>query len=81
MTTLDEAVQENRVLREMLWLRHDVEHCAGLYGDDGEMQCAACGIDFKRLPAEDISAIFIKQGYEKLARFTALNDVLSKEKL
>lgn len=34
-----------RALRRLLWLRHG---CDGLYGDDGEMQCARCGIDFRR---------------------------------
>jgi len=33
-------------LRKMLWLRHGVD-CV-LYGDDGEMQCNSCMIDFKR---------------------------------
>lgn len=31
--------------RQALWLRHG--HTA-LYGDDGEMQCAECHLDFKR---------------------------------
>jgi hypothetical protein len=33
--------------RESLWLGHG---CDALYGDDGEMQCPRCGIDFKRTP-------------------------------
>ncbi|KKM03545.1 hypothetical protein LCGC14_1773410 [marine sediment metagenome] len=32
-------------IRQTLWLSHG---CLGLYGDDGEMQCGACLIDFKR---------------------------------
>ena len=32
-------------IRQTLWLGHG---CQGLYGDDGEMQCGACCIDFKR---------------------------------
>jgi len=32
-------------LRELLWLRHGCEG-ATLYGDDGNMQCPKCGIDF-----------------------------------
>lgn len=36
---------ESEQLRELLWLRHG---CTGLYGDDGEMQCSTCRIDFKR---------------------------------
>ena len=37
--------QENKELRKLLWLRHG---CTSLYGDDGEMQCNSCMIDFKR---------------------------------
>jgi len=38
---------ENRILRRHLWINHGCEaHC--LYGDDGEMQCGSCLIDFKR---------------------------------
>lgn len=37
--------EENKELRKLLWLRHG---CMGLYGDDGEMQCSKCMIDFKR---------------------------------
>jgi hypothetical protein len=34
-------------LRELLWLHHGCPvHI--LYGDDGEMQCGNCMIDFKR---------------------------------
>lgn len=32
-------------IREYLWLTHG--HM-GLYGDDGEMQCSECGLDYKR---------------------------------
>ena len=42
---------ENDKLRELLWLRHG---CGGLYGDDGEMQCGRCILDFKRDPVEVI---------------------------
>jgi len=40
-------------LRELLWLRHGCP-IAALYGDDGEMQCSKCGIDFKRMSVEQI---------------------------
>jgi hypothetical protein len=39
--------------RRALWLRHG--HMA-LYGDDGEMQCGKCVIDFKRTSLEVIEA-------------------------
>ncbi len=47
---------ENIILRRMLWLNHG--H-SGQYGDDGEMQCAECLLeygfwDWKRTPAKEI---------------------------
>lgn len=33
------------ILRKLLWLNHGHDN---LYGDDGEMQCAECCLDFKR---------------------------------
>lgn len=60
------ATQENALLRKLLWLRHDADHAAGLYGDDGEMQCGQCLIDFKRLPAEDIDRAWQDAGKQKL---------------
>ena len=64
------------LLRRLLWLRHDAEHFAALYGDDGEMQCSACGIDFKRRTAEEISERFRQIGAERLAAARARQDVL-----
>jgi len=48
--------EEIRALRKLLWLNHG--H-TGQYGDDGEMQCAAClreyGFwDWKRTPVDEI---------------------------
>ena len=42
-------------LRRLLWLHHG---CTGLYGDDGEMQCNACMIDFKRDTIDKITHRF-----------------------
>lgn len=39
--------KENKILRYLLWIRHKTDRCT-LYGDDGEMQCNSCHIDFKR---------------------------------
>lgn len=47
--------QDELILRELLWLNHGHQ---GLYGDDGEMQCSDCGIDFKRLLAAEIRDAF-----------------------
>lgn len=58
--------QQTTLLRELLFLRHG---CSGpaLYGDDGERQCSACGIDFKRDSAEAISDRWSQIGLAKLA--------------
>lgn len=42
---------DDAALRKELWLLHPSMHAGNslvLYGDDGEMQCGACLIDFKR---------------------------------
>jgi len=51
-----ERSPEEWTLREILWLHHGCDQ-AMLYGDDGEMQCAAqkhipFWVDFRRDPAE-----------------------------
>ncbi len=58
---------ENRKLRRLLWMRHGCPLEAA-YGDDGEMQCRACRVDFKREPAADIGAKWETQGRDVLAK-------------
>ena len=51
--------EENKKLRQLLWLAHlGVGHAC--YGDDGEMQCSQCRIDFKRDSVIDIENRIIK---------------------
>ena len=50
---------ENEKLRKMLWLTH-YNHMKHLYGDDGEMQCHECRIDFKRDNVEDIEKALLR---------------------
>jgi hypothetical protein len=52
-------------LRQLLWLRHgcSITH---LYGDDGEMQCSTCLIDFKRDSPEKIKQRFVQLGIDKI---------------
>ena len=50
---IERLQKENTKLREMLWVNHGCE-IARLYGDDGEMQCGSCCIDFKRNTLEHI---------------------------
>lgn len=53
------------LLRHMLWLRHGCPQHA-LYGDDGEMQCSSCLIDFKRSSAQGIQERFHRLTLERL---------------
>ena len=66
---------ENIILRRMLWLMHGCPQ-SFLYGDDGEMQCHRCGIDFKRMTAQKIENIFHEQFLHKLKE----GKILQKEK-
>jgi hypothetical protein len=45
MDEMEKMKADMKLLRRLLWLNHG---CIGLYGDDGEMQCGQCLIDFKR---------------------------------
>ena len=49
--------EENMSLRKLLWLNHGCGFGA-LYGDDGEMQCHRCMLDFKRDSIEKIGRTF-----------------------
>lgn len=56
--------EEEEIIREMLWMSHG---CVGMYGDDGEMQCATVHgkfgfLDFKRDPIDKL----IKGSFHKL---------------
>ncbi len=59
--------EECEHLRRLLFLRHGCGFDA-LYGDDGEMQCRECGIDFKQMSAEEISKKFQADGIANIAR-------------
>ena len=57
---------ENKIFRKLLWIRHGCPtEC--LYGDDGELQCNCCLIDFKRDLAEEIQQRFFDINVKKLA--------------
>ena len=49
--------EDEKKLRKLLWLHHG---CDNLYGDDGEMQCSKCWIDFKRDSIEQIEKQLFK---------------------
>lgn len=71
-----DLVSNEKALRELLWLRHG---CAGLYGDDGEMQCGVCLIDFRRDSVESIVKRFRDIGLQKLAEALARNDKILEQ--
>lgn len=62
---MNEENKNEMILRKLLWLHHGCPFRA-LYGDDGEMQCSWCQIDFKRLPAEAIERRFKEIGVNTL---------------
>ena len=69
-TTLE---QENRLLRYMLARAHDgTGH--RLYGDDGELQCPTCWIDFVRDPAHEIQRKLEEAGMRELQRAIAAGE-------
>lgn len=67
--TEEKALQEENIsLRRLLWLHHDCGMVA-LYGDDWEMQCSVCGVDFKRDSVEDIEINLVRN---RTRRFCSL---------
>lgn len=71
-----DLVGHEKQLRKMLWLSHG---CTGLYGDDGEMQCGSCLIDFRRDDVQEIEARFQQIGLQKLAEHQARNAMLVEQ--
>ena len=61
-------MSDNLLLRKLLWLRHGCPPHA-LYGDDGEMQCSACMIDFLRDSPDKIEQRFMEINQPRLAEF------------
>ena len=64
---ISELETENKTLRRLLWMRHGCPFPA-LYGDDGEMQCGVCMIDFKNQSAKTMEETFSRIGMEKYAQ-------------
>ncbi len=70
----DRLVGENLTLRKLLWLHHG--HAA-LYGDDGEMQCQQCPLDFKRATVQEIEALWFAKPPIPQIRQRALEECLA----
>lgn len=81
IVTQDRTIHDLRVqlatieqkYRKLLWLGHG--HI-GLYGDDGEMQCAMCGAkyrvwDYKREPLEAVERAAMAANQERVAEVIA----------
>lgn len=70
VSQLASLVNEMDQAREMIWATHSCtrDSSACLYGDDGELQCGVCRIDFKR---ESISEIRRKIEYRHLQQYAA----------
>lgn len=66
---IDRLRADDKTLRRLLWFGHG---CTGLYGDDGEMQCSSCGIDFKRNPVDRIEEKIQLRGAKALDRIAKL---------
>ena len=62
----EQAEAERDALRKLVWLRHGCSFVS-LYGDDGEMQCHTCRLDFKRMTPEQIEQRWMQQGLAALA--------------
>ena len=48
--------EDELIIRKLLWLNHGCDVNA-LYGDDGEMCCNSCGLDFRRHDAKTIEHV------------------------
>ena len=79
MEIIEEEIKlDEKVLRKLLWLKHGCS-IESLYGDDGEMQCSNCLIDFKRDSIERIDQGLTKKQNAPLN--SALSDTEMKHAL
>lgn len=62
---------DEQILRELVWYGHGCSGAA-LYGDDGEMQCAECRIDFKRDSVTEIQQRLQARNLQRGAALAAL---------
>ena len=65
MKKFSKLPKEEQTLRKLLWLNHNTDHFPILYGDDGEMQCSTCEIDFCRMTAQEIEDKIIYNSMKK----------------
>lgn len=66
--TIDYKPDSNEMtLRSMLWGHHGIVTGHYLYGDDGELNCNECGIDFKRHTVASIQDAICEQNLKRYA--------------
>ena len=74
-----------RKLRELLWLNHDRTRTHVMYGDDGEMDCNTCMIDFRRDPVDEIAnkitSSQTRKRYQKAAQNNLTEILKNKEEI
>lgn len=63
------------LLRKLLWYHHGCNPI-NIYGDDGELQCHECGLDFKRHSQKKIDDTI---GKMNMARYMLEIGLVSKE--
>lgn len=64
---------DNRKLRYLLARQHE-SATHRIYGDDGELQCGACWIDFRLDTVADIERKLYEAGMRELQRLTAVGE-------
>jgi hypothetical protein len=71
---------EEHTLREMLWLSHAFRKHI-LYGDDGEMQCNTCRIDFLRMSPDEIKDIIVRNNMKRYVRMSTseIKDIIVRK--
>jgi hypothetical protein len=65
---------EEHTLRYMLWLNHGRLTGHYLYGDDGELNCNSCGIDFRRHTVKSILDALSEQNMTRVIKTYATAD-------
>ena len=72
--TISQLQMENQVLRRLLWQLHGCSIEAH-YGDDGEMQCHSCRLDFKRDSVARIDYVLTDERMEKALQKMNMNSI------
>lgn len=65
--------EENKIFRRLFAMAHDSEKHR-IYGDDGELQCSSCRIDFVRDSAQDIRRKLEASNMRELQRAIATGE-------